>query len=68
MVNLLGDLWSNGEPNWPGALAEPNVHLHLYGKQQPRPGRKMGHLTAVAETAAAAAASALRARERLLAD
>ena len=68
MVNLLGDIWSRGEPNWPGALAEPNVHLHLYGKRQPRPGRKMGHLTAVAETAGAAAASALRAREQLLAD
>ena len=68
MVNLLGDLWSKGEPNWPAALAESNVHLHLYGKRQPRPGRKMGHLTAVAETADVAAASALRARERLLAD
>jgi 5-(carboxyamino)imidazole ribonucleotide synthase len=68
MVNLLGDLWSKGEPNWPAALAEPNVHLHLYGKRQPRPGRKMGHLTAVAETVDVAAARALRARERLLAD
>ncbi|MGH8095030.1 MAG: 5-(carboxyamino)imidazole ribonucleotide synthase [Chthoniobacterales bacterium] len=68
MVNLLGDIWSRGEPNWAGALAERNVHLHLYGKRQPRPGRKMGHLTALAETADAAAASALRARERLLAD
>ena len=34
MVNLLGDIWSQGEPNWAGALAEPNVHLHLYGKQR----------------------------------
>ena len=68
MVNLLGDVWSRGEPHWPGALAVPNVHLHLYGKRQPRPGRKMGHLTAVAETPDAAAASALRARERLLTD
>ncbi len=65
MVNLLGDLWSSGEPNWPGALAEPNVHLHLYGKRQPRPGRKMGHLTAVAETVDAAADQVLQARERL---
>ncbi len=65
MVNLLGDVWSGGEPNWAGALAEPNVHLHLYGKRRPRIGRKMGHLTAVGATVKAAAASALRARERL---
>jgi 5-(carboxyamino)imidazole ribonucleotide synthase len=65
MVNLLGDIWSRGEPNWAAALAEPNVHLHLYGKHEPRPGRKMGHLTALAETVEAAAASAQRARERL---
>ncbi len=65
MVNLLGDLWDEGEPDWAAALAEPNVHLHLYGKNQPRPGRKMGHLTAVGATAEAAAASAQRARERL---
>ncbi len=47
MVNLLGDVWSEGEPDWAGALAEPNVHLHLYGKREPRSRRKMGHLTAV---------------------
>ena len=66
MVNLLGDIWSAGEPAWAAALAEPNVHLHLYGKRQPRPGRKMGHLTATAESVEAAASSALRAREKLL--
>jgi 5-(carboxyamino)imidazole ribonucleotide synthase len=66
MVNLLGDVWSGGDPNWTGALAEPNVHLHLYGKRQPRPGRKMGHLTAVGPTVDAAAASALRARDLLM--
>ena len=65
MVNLLGDIWSRGEPDWAAALAEPNVHLHLYGKHEPRPGRKMGHLTALAETIEAAAAHAQRARERL---
>ncbi len=65
MVNLLGDVWSSGEPNWAAALAVPNVHLHLYGKRQPRPGRKMGHLTAVGETVDAAMANALLARERL---
>ena len=63
MVNLLGDIWSRGEPDWAAALAEPNVHLHLYGKHEPRPGRKMGHLTALAETVEAAAAErATRAR------
>jgi len=51
MVNLLGDVWSNGEPNWAAALALPDVKLHLYGKVEPRIGRKMGHLTATAETA-----------------
>jgi 5-(carboxyamino)imidazole ribonucleotide synthase len=66
MVNLLGDRWSRGEPNWAAALAVPNVHLHLYGKHQPRPGRKMGHLTAVGDTVDAAVASALRARENLV--
>jgi len=51
MANLLGDLWTNGEPNWLSAAAMPNVKLHLYGKSEPRPGRKMGHLTALADSA-----------------
>jgi 5-(carboxyamino)imidazole ribonucleotide synthase len=67
MVNLLGSVWSKGEPNWTAALKEANVHLHLYGKREPRPGRKMGHLTALAGTVEEAATSALQARERLLA-
>lgn len=46
MVNLLGDLWENGEPDWASALKDPTVKLHLYGKAEARPGRKMGHLTA----------------------
>ena len=49
MANLLGDLWSGGEPDWAAALAVPGVSLHLYGKAEARPGRKMGHLTAVAD-------------------
>lgn len=65
MVNLLGDVWKKGEPDWPAVLAEPNVHLHLYGKREPRARRKMGHLTALGETVEAASAAALRARERL---
>ena len=48
MVNLLGDLWQRGTPHWERALAMPGVRLHLYGKADPRPGRKMGHLTALA--------------------
>jgi 5-(carboxyamino)imidazole ribonucleotide synthase len=47
MANLLGDIWSAGEPNWVAACAFPDVKLHLYGKLEPRPGRKMGHLTAL---------------------
>jgi 5-(carboxyamino)imidazole ribonucleotide synthase len=50
MANLLGDLWADGEPDWSAACAIPNVQLHLYGKHEARPGRKMGHLTALAET------------------
>jgi 5-(carboxyamino)imidazole ribonucleotide synthase len=66
MVNLLGEIWEEGEPDWAAALAEPDVHLHLYGKREPRPRRKMGHLTVRAETVEAAAASAQRARRSLL--
>jgi 5-(carboxyamino)imidazole ribonucleotide synthase len=51
MANLLGDAWSNGEPDWPAALSLPDVKLHLYGKSEPRPGRKMGHFTATAAAA-----------------
>jgi 5-(carboxyamino)imidazole ribonucleotide synthase len=65
MANLLGDLWSAGEPCWARALEDPSVKLHLYGKQEARAGRKMGHLTALAETAEDAAGAARRARSRL---
>lgn len=51
MANLLGDLWGNGEPNWATLLRVPTIKLHLYGKTDARQGRKMGHLTALAETA-----------------
>lgn len=63
MVNLLGELWDGGEPRWDRALAVPGVRLHLYGKAQARPGRKMGHLTCTAETADQALRLALAARE-----
>ena len=51
MANLLGDLWSAGEPNWVDALADSTVKLHLYGKAEAKPGRKMGHLTVLAGAA-----------------
>jgi 5-(carboxyamino)imidazole ribonucleotide synthase len=62
MVNLLGEVWSSGEPDWDAALAVPGAALHLYGKGDPRPGRKMGHITVVADTAEEAADRALAAR------
>jgi 5-(carboxyamino)imidazole ribonucleotide synthase len=65
MAQLLGDLWGPREPNWPAACAVPGVKLHLYGKAEPRPGRKMGHLTALADTPAEAVRLAQFARSRL---
>ncbi|MDW3218488.1 MAG: 5-(carboxyamino)imidazole ribonucleotide synthase [Acidimicrobiales bacterium] len=65
MVQLLGDLWSDGPPAWPAALADPGVHLHLYGKADARPGRKMGHLTCVGDTPTDALQKALDARHAL---
>ena len=50
MANLLGDLWANGQPQWDRALETSDVKLHLYGKQDAKPGRKMGHLTAIADS------------------
>ena len=68
MLNLLGDLWFGAAPDaaartpdWAAVLALPGVHLHLYGKAQPRRGRKMGHVTVTAPDAAAARATALQA-------
>jgi len=66
MVNLLGDLWADGEPNWAAACGFPDVKLHLYGKTEPRPGRKMGHLTALGRTPAEAQERAIAARDALL--
>jgi 5-(carboxyamino)imidazole ribonucleotide synthase len=45
MVNLLGDAWAHGEPRWDAVLRHAGAHLHLYGKRDARPGRKMGHVT-----------------------
>lgn len=65
MANLLGDLWEHGTPNWAAVSRMPQVKLHLYGKGQPRPGRKMGHLTALAADPHAAVEIVLQARRAL---
>jgi 5-(carboxyamino)imidazole ribonucleotide synthase len=65
MANLLGDLWQNGEPDWAAACRHPDVKLHLYGKADARPGRKMGHLTALAKTPEAALERVVAARRVL---
>jgi 5-(carboxyamino)imidazole ribonucleotide synthase len=69
MVNLLGDLWFTpgtgsvpAEPNWAAVLADPSATLHLYGKSEPRPARKMGHITVTAATPDAAEQRARRLR------
>jgi len=65
MINLLGDLWSDGEPRWEEALRRPGVRLHLYGKAEARPGRKMGHLNCLAADSNGALAIALETRDAL---
>lgn len=67
MINLMGDLWANGEPKWEKALAHSVAHLHLYGKSEARPGRKMGHLTVTTGTAMGATSLARRLRKQLTA-
>ena len=65
MVNLLGDLWQAGEPDWATAFAEPRASVHLYGKAVARPGRKMGHLTITGDSADDVAAAALALRDAI---
>ena len=73
MLNLLGDLWGqrgvesvpDSVPDWAAVLALPGTHLHLYGKQQARAGRKMGHLNVTGATPEQVRATALRAAEIL---
>jgi 5-(carboxyamino)imidazole ribonucleotide synthase len=67
MVNLLGDLWQAGPPRWEEVFRRPGVRLHLYGKAEPRPGRKMGHLNCLADDPDRALALALEARNALVA-
>ena len=66
MANLLGDLWTKGEPRWADALKDNQVKLHLYGKAAARVGRKMGHLTATGRTTEEAVKRVTEARARLV--
>jgi 5-(carboxyamino)imidazole ribonucleotide synthase len=66
MANLLGDLWEDGEPNWAAACRFSDVKLHLYGRTDPKPGRKMGHLTAIGRTVPEAQDRVMAARDALL--
>ncbi len=65
MLNLLGDIWAAGTPDWSSVLALPGTHLHLYGKAQARAGRKMGHLNVTAASPEQARAVALQAAQLL---
>ena len=65
MVNLLGDIWRDGEPRWEEVLKHAGAHLHLYGKREARPGRKMGHVTVCEPTLDQAVAVALEIRRTL---
>jgi 5-(carboxyamino)imidazole ribonucleotide synthase len=66
MVNLLGDVWpDSGEPDWNVLFAQPNLKLHLYGKCEARPGRKMGHFTVIGGEAPAVLDSAMSARRKI---
>ena len=65
MVNLLGDLWAGGEPRWEELFRRPGVKLHLYGKSEARPGRKMGHCNVLAPTPELARQRALETRDAL---
>lgn len=71
MVNILGDAWAwrdgcvAGEPNWTAILSEPAAKLHLYGKAEPRIGRKMGHFTVRDTNLEAALEKARQLKEKL---
>jgi 5-(carboxyamino)imidazole ribonucleotide synthase len=59
MINLLGDVWGNSEPDWTDLFKHPGLMLHLYGKASARPGRKMGHFNLLADTLDIALSDAL---------
>lgn len=66
MVNLLGDVWESGEPNWSAAIGREDTKLHLYGKATPRADRKMGHITVIDESSSEAAITAKEIRDQLM--
>ncbi len=65
MINLLGDIWSKGEPNWFDLFAAPSAHLHLYGKREARNGRKMGHYTVLGESLEKVKEEAIKIRQSI---
>ncbi len=65
MVNILGDAWQNGEPDWNLVLQHPSAKLHVYGKTEARPGRKMGHFTVLAADVDAALQQAMQIKQQL---
>jgi 5-(carboxyamino)imidazole ribonucleotide synthase len=65
MANLLGDVWTSGQPRFDLAWEQTQCYVHLYGKELPRPGRKMGHLTCLSESSQAAADQARRLRDAI---
>jgi 5-(carboxyamino)imidazole ribonucleotide synthase len=65
MVNLLGDLWQAGPPHWDAVLSHPAAKLHLYGKKEARPGRKMGHFCVFGDTVEKAFLEASRIQQNL---
>ncbi|MEM7456636.1 MAG: 5-(carboxyamino)imidazole ribonucleotide synthase [Planctomycetota bacterium] len=69
MANLLGQVWQDGQnPHWHLALEVPDTKLHLYGKEEPRKDRKMGHLTSLAESVEQAQGNVVSARKLLNSD
>jgi 5-(carboxyamino)imidazole ribonucleotide synthase len=65
MVNVLGDCWAHGEPDWRSVRAVADAHIHLYGKKDAKPGRKMGHVTCVGDTFAQAIEAAAQVKRAL---
>ena len=68
MINILGDVWGSSVPHWDKLLSQPNIKLHLYGKKEARPGRKMGHFNVLATSIEQAATIAAQSFEDLKAD
>jgi len=65
MVNILGDLWGNSSPNWKVPMEEPRTYLHLYGKSKAAIGRKMGHITQLAESSTIASENLRKLRDNM---